>query len=196
MASSYGRNLVTRAIQKRDKTRVALRKTACGIVLIDGLPFSVGVESDGAASSQGVMFTITGKSVDDGGFKIHMMDVTFPTSAGTKSIKRKPELYKKKDGKYVLRCLFSEIKIPDCNAAQKNERLTREQLMMQASTNQVVFRFTPEYRSKDNDELMINIYPVGNPIDGSVTEWVTATSDHDFFENGGLTELLQRGKGK
>ena len=59
MAKNSFNDMIVRAMQKRDASRVALKKSSCGAVMIDGLTFSVSAESDGAASSKGVMFTLS-----------------------------------------------------------------------------------------------------------------------------------------
>ncbi|MCD8095199.1 MAG: hypothetical protein LUE12_03620 [Ruminococcus sp.] len=182
---------IAKAMQKRVKTRVALRKTACGRVLIDTFPFSVGVESDGAASDRGLVFTISGDAVNDGSFSIDMLEITYPCADKVKSVKRKPELYKKKDGKLVIRCILTEINIPECSDGTSSDR---EQLFMDSLNSQIVFRFTPHYNGKEESELMLNIYPLANPIEGTVTEWLDATSDKDFFEHGGLAKIMAKEK--
>ena len=187
----FGNDMIARAIQKRDKTRVALRKSACGAVMIDSLTFSVSVESDGAANKKGVIFTLSGEAVHKGELKVPMLEVTYPTRTGTKSIKRKPEIYKTKEGKNVLRGAFPEINIPECSDPDSlaMTAVTEEQLAGSAGS-QIIFRFTPEYKAAAEEEIMINIYPAVNPLDGSCTEWVTLTSDSEFFEHGGLARLM------
>ncbi|MBR1724095.1 MAG: hypothetical protein IJ723_03645 [Ruminococcus sp.] len=193
----FNSDMIARAIQKRDKTRVALRKSACGAVMIDGLAFSVSVESDGAADKKGVVFTLSGDAVHDGRLVIPMVEATFPTTSSTKTIKRKPEIYKTKEGKSVYRCAFPEIKIPECSDPEQlaMTAVTEEQLM-NATRGQIIFRFTQEYKSPKESEVMVNIYPSENPLEGSCTEWVMVTSDAEFFEHGGLKKLMNAKKGK
>ncbi len=193
--SVFDNQMFARALQKHDKTRVALRKSACGAVMIDGLPFSFSVESDGAANRKGVMFVIAGEAVENGSLKIDMIDVNFPEKGGrTRSIKRKPELYEKKEGGHVLRLWMPEIDIPECDDPMSFSGVPRtEQLLASANSHQMIFRFTPHF-SGDDTEIMINVYPHVNPLDGSCTEWVTVTSDKEFFEHGGLKKLMGRKK--
>lgn len=191
----FDNQMIARAMQKRDKTRVALRKSACGAVLIDGMPFSVSVESDGAANKKGVMLVIAGDAVENGDLTVNMFDVTFPDTMGKpRTIKRKPELYEKKEGGQVLRLWMPEINIPACDDPDSLTGVPRtEEMLMNATAHQMVFRFTPRYSGKDS-EVMINIYPHVNPLDGSCTEWVTLTSDKDFFEHGGLAKIMRKKK--
>ena len=188
----FGSDEIARAIKKRDSTRVALKKTACGAVLINGMPFSVSVESDGAASDKGVMLSISGEAVENGTFKIDMVDMIYPARGGPKTIKRKPEYYKKKDGKHIYRCPLDEAKIPLCDDKSLFGRAMSEEELVNSMKKQIVFRFVPRYSGEKDSELMINIYPYANPLDGSVTEWVNVTSDSDFFEHGGFKAIKKK----
>ena len=194
--SIFNNEMIARAIQKRDKTRVALRKSACGPVMIDGFPYSVSVESDGAANGKGVIFTLSGDAVNEGRLTVPMIEVTFPTTHSVKTIKRKPELHRTNDGRNVYRCAFTEIKIPECEDPDLLAMTAvTEDSLRRGTKKQMIFRFTPEYKDKKEAEIMINIYPAINPLDGSATEWVTATSDPDFFEHGGLKKLMNTKRG-
>ena len=95
MAKNSFNDMIVRAMQKRDASRVALKKSSCGAVMIDGLTFSVSAESDGAASSKGVMFTLSGEAADSGELTLDMIDVTYPAVAGVKTIRRKAELFER-----------------------------------------------------------------------------------------------------
>lgn len=185
-------DLIARAIQKQDKSRVALRRSSCGAVLIDGLQFAASIESDGARSDKGLVFTLSGEAVADGRFSVDMLDVTYPAAGGGKSIKRKVQSAKTKEGKKILRCVFDEIKIPECADPDSlaMTALTEEQLKS-STPKQIIFRFTPHYTSSEEAEIMLNIYPKANPLDGSFTEWLTATNDREFFEHGGLVRLTE-----
>lgn len=185
MAKRVKKDLIARAIQKRDRTRVALEKTACGAAMIDGLVFTVSVKSDGAASSKGIMFTVSGEAVEKGALSIDMIDAVYPSGGGTKTIKRKAELYEKKDGGHVYRARFTEIKLEECADAGLLPSAMSEEQLIASMNSQIIFRFAPRYSEPENSEVMINIYPIENPIDGSCTEWVTLTSDRGFFEHGG-----------
>lgn len=193
----FDRDMIARAMQKRDKTRVAVRKSACGAVMIDGLPFSVSVESDGAANNKGVVLVLSGDAVADGSFTVDMIDVSFPAAGGTRTIKRKPELYKKKDGGNVIRLICPEIRLLDCDDPNSLTGIARsEEQLAAGSEHQIIFRFTPRFNGADEQEIMVNIYPAVNPLDGSCTEWVTATSDKDFFEHDGLAKIMGKKKKK
>jgi hypothetical protein len=196
--SKHGRNgksgMIARAVQKHDKTRVALRKVACGAVLIDGLPFSVSVESDGAPSNKGIIFTLSGESVENGELKIDMIDTAYPSGGGVKHIKRPAEYYEKKDGRHVYRAKFPEIKISQCadeSLFQAFCAYTEEQFLASFGT-QITFKFVPHYSGDGEPEVMINIYPAENPLDGSCTEWKNVTADRDFFEHGGLSKISEK----
>jgi hypothetical protein len=183
-------DLIARAVAKRDKTRVALRKTACGAVLIDGLTFSFGVESDGAASSKGIVLAVSGEAVEKGDFKLDMIDVIYPAGGGTKQIKRKAEYYKKNDGKHIFRAKFPEIKIKQCaDTSIFSSGAQTEEELLSSMNNQIIFKFVPHYAQENEAEIMINIYPLENPLDGNCTEWKPATSDREFFEHGGLSRI-------
>lgn len=193
----FDKELITRAIQKQDKTRVALRKSACGAIMIDGFTFSVSVESDGAYSDKGAVFTLSGESVSDGSLKVEMVDIVIPSGSGTKTIKRKPSYVKTKDGKSIYRLNIPEAKIPECADGDllTTAPLTEEELAG-SMNKQFIFRFTPCYSGKKNTEVMINIYPTINPIDGACTEWVPLTSDREFFEHGGFAAFTKSLKKK
>lgn len=191
-------DLIARAIQKQDKTRVALRRSSCGAVLIDGLQFAASVESDGARSNKGLVFTLSGEAVQDGSFSVDMLNVTYPAPGGGKSIKRKVQTAKTNEGKTILRCVFDEIRIPDCSDPDSlGLTAATEEQLKNTSDKQIIFRFTPRYTGSEEAEILLNIYPKANPLDGSFTEWLTATSDRDFFEHGGLSRLIaDKGKKK
>lgn len=193
MAKRGNPNLIARAMQKRDPSRVALKKSACGAVMIDGLSFSISVESDGAASNKGVMFTISGDAVEDGRVRLDMIDVIYPSGGTVKSIKRKAEYYKKKDGKHIYRARFPEINIPQCadSSPFSSGALTEEQLLGSVNS-QIIFKLIPQYSDGGEEEVMINIYPLDNPIDGSCTEWIPITADRDYFEHGGLAKISRK----
>lgn len=183
----FDKNLITRAIQKNDRTRVALRKAACGAVMIDGLPFVISTESDGVANNKGVVFTLSGEAVESGSFKLDMIEVTYPKGNAAFTVKRKAAYHKKNDGKNVYRCSFPEVKIPQCSDSNVLEPgVYTEEDMSGGMNKQIIFRFTPCYSEQEHTEVMINIYPSENPLDGSCTEWIPVTSDHEFFEHGGL----------
>lgn len=188
-------DIIARAIKKQDKTRVALKKTGCGKALIDGLPFSISVESDGAASDKGLVLAISGEAVENGDLKIDMIDIVYPARGGNKTIKRKPEYYKKKDGKHIYRCICGEVKIPASLDNGLFNKAMSEQELISSIDSQIVFRFLPHYSLQSESEIMINIYPHANPLDGSVTEWINVTSDKDYFEHGGAKLLKRKGKG-
>jgi hypothetical protein len=192
MSKKNMQQFITRVMQKRDSSRVAVKKSACGAVMIDGSPFSVSVESDGAPSSKGVVFTLSGKSVESGAAVIGQIDVIYPAAGGTKTLSRKSELYEKKDGGRVFRARFPEVKIPACESDELflQGAVTEEQLVG-TMNSQIIFKFTPRYSAPEEDELMINIYPVENPLDGSCTEWVSITADREFFEHGGLARIMK-----
>ena len=193
MKANFGGNMISRAIQKRDKTRVALRKSSCGAVMIDGLTFTISVESDGAADKKGIMFTLSGEAVENGSFTVDMVDIVYPVNTGTRTIKRKPEIYEKKEGGKVLRLPCPEIHIPECSDPESLSNTPRtEEELLNSVPKQIIFRFTPKYKEKNECEIMINIYPSANPLDGACTEWVTATSDTEFFEHGGLKKLMSK----
>lgn len=191
----FDRDMIARAMQKRDKTRVAVRRSACGAVMIDSLPFSISVESDGAANNKGLILVLAGDAVSDGSFTVDLIDVTYPAAGGMRTIKRKPELYKKKDGGYVIRLNCPEIKLPDCDDPESLTGIAKnEEQLAAGSDHQIIFRFTPHFTGSDEQEIMVNIYPTVNPLDGSCTEWVTATADKDFFEHGGLARIMGKKK--
>lgn len=189
--------LIARVMQKRDKTRVALRKSSCGAVMIDELPFTVSVESDGAENKKGVVFTLSGDAVESGQFKVDMIDVIYPTNTGTKTIKRKPDYVEKRDGGHVYRMNLPEIRIPPCADPESLTGTPRtEDDFVSTSKSQIIFRFVPHYSAESESEIMVNIYPSVNPLDGACTEWVTASSDKEFFEHGGFARIMKKGKHK
>lgn len=193
MAKNSFNDMIVRAMQKRDASRVALKKSGCGAVMIDGLTFSVSAESDGAASSKGVMFTLSGEAADSGELTLDMIDVTYPAGAGVKTIRRKAELFERKDGGKVWRAKFSEIKIPQC--AESNifaEGALTEDELRGGMNKQIIFKFVPKFSGAGEPEVMLNIYPIENPLDGNFAEWVTLTADQDFFEHGGLSKIMNR----
>lgn len=47
-----------------NKPQVKLKFSTCGEILIDGLPFAFGVESDGISSDKGLTVALSGEAID------------------------------------------------------------------------------------------------------------------------------------
>lgn len=188
---SFGGELL-RTVKKIDKKRVALRKTACGAALIDGLSFTASVESDGAASDKGITFSLSGNAVNEGRLIISEVFASYPCGSGTVRKKVKPEKYRTNAGKLIYRIRFPDAVIYDGSDAGFPTRMTTEEELAALTQRQMIFRFTPEYQGYPDDEVLLNIYPSANPLDGSVSEWITVTGDKEFFEHGGIKKIKKK----
>ncbi len=164
------------------KPQVKLKFTTCGEVLIDGLPFSFGVESVGLYSEKGIAVSLSGDVIERGeltfgdSVEMHMLN-------GTKirTIKRKLEAVKKKDGKKIYRAKFPEAVIAQYVKRGIFDKKPDEEQFMQRLSGEISFKVYPCYKGEGEEEVMITVYPIENPLNGLAVNWKNCTSDRDWF---------------
>lgn len=172
-------------IKKMSMPQVRLKFTSCGEVLIDGLPFSFSVESDGISSDKGLIAAVSGEAVDNGSLVFDKIEMKIMNGSDVKSSKKKFEKVTKKDGKKIYRAKFSEAFIPE---ASKSDRLgfhrrLSEKEFLSGMSSEIIFKITPSYKCQDESEVMITVYPIENPLNGLAVQWKSCTADKEWFEH-------------
>lgn len=161
-------------------SQVSLEFCTCGEIMIDGLPFSFGVESAGKASNQGLCVSVSGEAVDKG--EVTFTDLQFHEIHGGNItiVKHSFPLVTKKDGKKIYQAKFTQIPIVECTKGSFFKKTTEQDIINRMNA-QISFRVTPHYSGKDMPEVMLSVYPYENPLTGSATEWKKVTADKDYF---------------
>ena len=77
------------SLKKLTEPKVKLKFSTCGEIMIDGLPFSFGVESDGISSDKGLVVSISGEAVDSGKLTFEKIELNLLSGAKVKSAERK-----------------------------------------------------------------------------------------------------------
>ena len=154
-----------------------LKMISCGEIMINRLPYSFSLQNVGAESSAGLCVTISGEDVDNG--RVRFTDLTFLNNANGTTVPERYELplITKKDGKKIYQAKFEKMFLQEFDPS---EATTKEEFLGVLST-QLTFRVTPLFDGDDMPEVMLSIYPFGDPITGSATEWKKVTSDEDYF---------------
>lgn len=154
-----------------------LKMIGCGEIMINELPFSFSMQNIGAASDAGICVTISGEAVDSG--VVRFTDFTYMKNVNGKAMPERYDLplVKKADGKMIYQAKFTDIKLPEFDPSVAT---TKEEFLGVLST-QLTFRVTPLYDGEGLPEVMLSVYPFGDPITGSATEWKRVTSDQDYF---------------
>ncbi|WP_124097931.1 hypothetical protein [Ruminococcus sp. Marseille-P6503] len=165
-----------------NKPQVKLKFSACGEILIDGLPFAFGVESDGISSEQGLTVSLSGEAVDKGRLTFDTIELYILNNEASPAVK-KLEAVTKKDGKKIYRARFPEVKIP---TSQKQSffsfgRRLSENEFLQRLSSEISFKTVPHYKGAEEAEVMITVYPNENPLNGLAVSWKNCTSDKDWF---------------
>ena len=175
---------------KAKKRQIALQFSTLGEVMIDGLPFSFGVESIGKASNQGICVTIAGEGVESG--NVTFSDLEFHETHGGKVtiVKMEFPLVKKNDGKNLYRAKFTKIPITEyANSKGILPAKVTEQSVIDRLNAEISFKVTPHFKKKEPEEILLTVFPVENPLGGLCNEWINVTSDRDYF-----LHKIQRGK--
>jgi hypothetical protein len=167
-------------LKKMNEQQVKLRFCTCGEIMIDGLPFTFGVESIGRESQKGLCVTLSGEAVDNGQVTFSDLEYHEMHGGNVTIVKHDFPLVKKKDGKKIYQAKFSKIPIIQCQPSGFFRKTTEEDIINQVNA-QLSFRVTPHYSGSDNPEVMLSVYPYENPMTGSATEWKNVTSDQDYF---------------
>ncbi|MCR5539798.1 MAG: hypothetical protein K6F71_03025 [Ruminococcus sp.] len=154
-----------------------LKMVGCGEIMINELPFSFSMQNIGAASDAGICVTISGEAVNNG--IVRFTDFTFVKTVNGKAIPKRYDfpLVKKADGKMIYQAKFTDVKLPEYDPSAAS---TKEEFL-NVLANQLTFRVTPLYDGEGLPEIMLSVYPFGDPLTGSATEWKRVTSDQDYF---------------
>ena len=154
-----------------------LKMISCGEIMINRLPYSFSLQNIGAASSEGLCVTISGGAVDNG--RVRFTDFVFIRNIDGKIKTERYDLplVTKKDGKKLYQAKFDNLMLKEFDP---KEAKTEEEFLGVLST-QLTFRVTPVFEGDDMPEVMLSVYPYGDPITGSATEWKRVTSDEDYF---------------
>ena len=154
-----------------------LKMVGCGEIMINELPFSFSMQNIGAASDAGICITISGDAVDSG--IVRFTDLTYMKNVNGKTVPERYDLplVKKSDGKMIYQAKFTDIKLPEFDSSVAT---TKEEFLGVLAT-QLTFRVTPLYKGNGLPEIMLSVYPFGDPLTGSATEWKRVTADQDYF---------------
>lgn len=154
-----------------------LKMISCGEIMINGLPYSFSLQNIGAESSAGLCVTISGDDVDSG--RIRFTDLTFLKNTGGKVSPQRHDfpLVTKKDGKKIYQARFDKLFLEEFDPSEA----TTEEEFLGVLRTQLTFRVTPLFEGEDMPEVMLSVYPFGDPLTGSATEWKKVTSDEDYF---------------
>lgn len=77
----------------------------------------------------------------------------------------------------IYQAKFTDIKLPEFDSSVAT---TKEEFLGVLAT-QLTFRVTPLYKGNGLPEIMLSVYPFGDPLTGSATEWKRVTADQDYF---------------
>lgn len=171
------------SLKKLTEPKVKLKFSTCGEIMINGLPFSFGVESDGISSDKGLVVSISGEAVDSGKLTFDKIELNLLSGAKVKSAERKLEKVTKKDGKKIYQVRFPEVFIPVCpkEPAFSFKKNQSEEDFLNRLSSEISFKVVPKYKESDESEVMITVYPIENPLDGLAVQWKNCTSDTDYF---------------
>lgn len=170
------------SIKKITSPKIKLKFSTCGEVMIDGLPFSFGVESDGLSSDKGLVVSISGDAVDGGRLTFNEIELDLRDGTKVKTEKRKLERVAKKDGKRIYQARFPEVFIPVCPKEPLSfKRNSSQEDFLNHLSSEISFKVVPTYKEPDESEIMITVYPIENPLDGLAVQWKNCTSDKDYF---------------
>ncbi|MBR1562655.1 MAG: hypothetical protein IJ645_05570 [Ruminococcus sp.] len=162
------------------KKQVNLRFSTCGEIMIDGLPFSFGVESSGKASKKGLCVSISGEDVDNGKITFSGLTRNCYVKGKLQPVRYDFKLTTKKDGKRIYMARFPDLEIPDALDTKMFKKVT-EQDVLNRMNNEISFKVTPHYSGEDTPEILLTVYPLENVLTGSAAAWLKVTSDTDYF---------------
>ncbi|WP_294475630.1 hypothetical protein [uncultured Ruminococcus sp.] len=157
--------------------RPCLKMISCGEIMIDRLPYTFSLQNIGAASDEGLIVSLSGDDIDSG--RVRFTDFTFQriTDGKAEWVRYDLPLVKKNDGKRIYQARFGNIFLTEFDPSVAS---TEEEFLGVLST-QLTFRVTPLFQGDDTPEIMLSVYPLGDPLTGSATEWKKVTSDQDYF---------------
>ena len=154
-----------------------LKMISCGEIMINRLPYSFSLQNIGAGSDDGLCVTLSGDDIDNG--RIRFTDLIFIKTENGKSVQERYDLplITKNDGKRLYQLRLDKLHLQEFDPSEAS---TEEEFLGVLST-QLTFRVTPLFEGDDMPEVMLSVYPFGDPLTGSATEWKKVTSDEDYF---------------
>ena len=158
---------------------IKLSFTACGEVMINGLPFSFGIESLTDGSEMGFCVTFSGEAIDSGALKLSGFERHRMVGGKRSAVKTDLPLVVKKDGKKIYQARFEGFALTGRQGRSLKKATGQE--LISSLDDQVDFSVTPHYSGTDTPDVMLSIYPFENPLNGSATKWLNVTADQDYF---------------
>lgn len=175
---------IKKYLGKNKNIPVTLKFTTCGIVMINDLPFTFGVENIGAASSKGVCIAISGDEEELKKLTLTTVEAHIIANGNQHTISAQFELKTKADGKPVYQAKFDKLKIPAAknDEVDSKDEAAKEKSLKQNLKNDMTFKFTPRYKENDDIDVMLTVYPYDNLLGGAVSLWKSVTADENSFE--------------
>lgn len=158
---------------------VKVRIPVCGKVMIDGMPFSFSAASDGKASNKGIVVSFSGEPVENGTLKLGTIEMRYVRYGRNHTETKKLQWIKKSDGKHIYQAKFPSAVLEEAAAVGD----TDAEVFLADISAAYSFRVTPEYAEAEDNEVMITVYPIEEPLTGLAVEWRACTSDKEWFEH-------------
>ena len=172
--------LAKKQLEQMKKRGVKVRITACGKVMIDGLPFSFSVMSAGEHSNKGIVVSFSGEPVENGTLTLGTVEMHYTRNGRAHTETKKLARIVKKDGKHIYQARFADAVLEEFTPTRKKAD-SEAFLADMASTYS--FKVTPGYSETEDAEVMLTVYPIADPLAGLAVEWRSCTSDKDWFEH-------------
>ena len=172
--------LAKKQLEQIKKQGVRVRFSACGKVMIDSLPFSFSVSSAGDASNKGIVVSFSGEPVENGSLVLNTIDMHYTRNGRAHSQTKKLARIVKSDGKHIYQAKFTDAVLESASSSKKKK--SPEDLLADIASA-YTFKTVPEYRSAEDAEVMVTVYPIADPLTGLAVEWRDCTSDKDWFEH-------------
>ena len=172
--------LAKKQLEQIKKQGVKVKFAACGKVMIDGLPFSFSVSSAGDASNKGIVVSVSGEPVENGTLVLDTIDMHYTRNGRAHSQTKKLARIVKSDGKHIYQARFTDAVLEDCKPSKKK---ADPELLLEEIASAYSFKVTPQYKSAEDGEIMLTVYPIAEPLTGLAVEWRNCTSDKNWFEH-------------
>ena len=174
------------------KKQIKIQFSTLGEIMIDSLPFSFGVESIGKASDKGLCVTIAGEGVESGEVTFSNLEFHEMHGGNVTIVKMDFPLETKNDGKKIYRARFTKIPLTEyANSKGILPAKVTEQSVIDRLNAEISFKVTPHFKGDKEQEILLTVYPIENPLGGLCNQWLDVTSDQDYF-----LHKFQRGKNK
>lgn len=170
------------AVFGNKKTGAKVQFSTLGVVMIDGLKFSFGVESIGKASNGGLCVTVSGDGVDDGSVTFDNLEYHEMHGGKVTIVKMDFPLVEKSDGKRIYKASFDKIPLTEYSTGSFFKKPT-EQSVIDRLNAEISFKVTPHYKGAENGEVLLSVYPNDNPMYGICSQWLDVTADTEYFQH-------------